>query len=279
MVIKKRPIITWLLCPEPNQKPLGIYISGVSSPTNADILYRQLVALGQVRLGWPQWGLPELLTPSFEKAMRLNAPAHEKSMPMFYEEFSRMGECGILLYGRDRTIVYRFDAGVLHIWHFKELADKSAFTFYCQYTNVNGQTRVGVTKTIIEDSALFQGTLEERQNSLASVGLFVITYVAVKKYGKVETVLVPQGKSPVVEGSPLEFVDKKKIINNSGQKVVVMDSRWFRKIVNDNDIYVRGFWRRQKVKNEFGELCTKIIFIKPFIRRGYHRNAKIEESE
>ena len=56
-----------------------------------------------------------------------------------------------------------------------------------------------------------------------------------------------------------------------------MDSKWFRKIVNDNAIYVRGFWRMQNKKNDDGEWYKELIFVDSFVRHGYHRNAKIEE--
>ena len=102
-------------------------------------------------------------------------------------------------------------------------------------------------------------------------------YVAVKRFVKVETVIIPQGKFTAVEGTPLEYVDKKKIINQTGQEVIVMDSKWFRKIINDNDIYVRGFWRMQNKKNDEGEWYKELIFVDSFVRHGYHRNAKIED--
>ena len=70
---------------------------------------------------------------------------------------------------------------------------------------------------------------------------------------------------------------KKKVVNQTGQKVIVMDSKWFRKIINDNDIYVRGFFRMQNKKNESGEWYKELIFVDSFVRHGYHRNAKIED--
>lgn len=94
---------------------------------------------------------------------------------------------------------------------------------------------------------------------------------------KVETVVIPQGKYTEIEGTLLEYVDKKKVINQTGQKVIVMDSKWFRKIVNDNDIYVRGFWKMQPKKNADGKWYKELIFIDSHIRHGYHRNAKIED--
>ena len=131
--------------------------------------------------------------------------------------------------------------------------------------------------SIIADNSLFSGSLEQRQLFVASYANFISSYVAVKKYVKVETVVIPQGKFTEIEGTPLEYVEKKKVINQLGQKVIVMDSRWFRTIVDDNDIYVRGFWRMQNKKNEFGEWYKELIFVDPFVRHGYHRTALIED--
>ena len=154
---------------------------------------------------------------------------------------------------------------------------KSIFNFYTSNDFVGDQLRVGVLNPIISDNALFQGSLEDRHIALASVVNFVSAYVAVKRFVKVETVIIPQGKFTAVEGTPLEYVDKKKIINQTGQEVIVMDSKWFRKIINDNDIYVRGFWRMQNKKNDEGEWYKELIFVDSFVRHGYHRNAKIED--
>ena len=165
----------------------------------------------------------------------------------------------------------------MHIWYFTENHGKSIFNFYSINKSISGQTGVGITNTIIADNYLFKGSLEQRQNAIGSVANFVASYVAVKKYVKVETVIIPQGKFSNVQGTPLEYIEKKKVINNSGQEVIVMDSKWFRKIINDNDIYVRGFWRMQNKKNAEGEWYKELIFVDSFIRHGYHRNAKIED--
>lgn len=276
MLIKERPIITWLLSPNDNQPPKDIVISNVSNPINYGLLNADLAQLDQIRRERPNWGLPELLMPSFEEVMRKSQRSFEKIMPSLFEEFSNSEECGILLC-KNKTIVYGFGGNELHLWSFTEQNDKSVFNFYARYTSVKGHIGVGIVNTILEDDALFSGTMENRQGIAAAVGGFVSSYVAVKKYVKVETVIIPQGKFTEIEGTPLEYVEKKKVINNSGQEVIVMDSRWFRKIVNDNDIYVRGFWRFQNKKNEFGEWYKELIFIDPFVRHGYHRNAKIED--
>lgn len=103
--------------------------------------------------------------------------------------------------------------------------------------------------------------------------------MAVKKYVKVETVVVPTGTITKLDDTVLGYKTKEKIRNESGQEVIVMDSHWFRKIVNDNDIFVRGYFKMQPKKNEMGEWYKELIFVNPFVRHGYHRNAKIEDDD
>lgn len=277
MLIKKRPIITWLLDPDSNKLPDGILLARSADPINHQLLNHHLEELNNIRIQEPEWGLPELLMPSFEEVMKKSAPSFEKIMPQLFHEFSEKEECGILLCQGNVTMVYSYGGDKLHIWYFSEQNGKSIFNFYTSNDFVGDQLRVGVLNPIISDNALFQGSLEDRHIALASVVNFVSAYVAVKRFVKVETVIIPQGKFTAVEGTPLEYVDKKKIINQTGQEVIVMDSKWFRKIINDNDIYVRGFWRMQNKKNDEGEWYKELIFVDSFVRHGYHRNAKIED--
>lgn len=278
MIIKKRPIITWLLNPADSTAINDIVISDVSNPINQRILYSNFLKLANIRSESTEWGLPELLMPSFEDVMRKSERSFSKVMPQLFEEFSALDECGILLCKGNMTLVYRFRNNELHIWCFIEKNGKSVFNFYTINKYIDSHIGVGLPNSILADNILFNGTMEQRQISLASMANFVASYVAVKKYVKVETIIIPPGVFSAVEGTLLEYVEKKKVINQSGQEVIVMDSRWFRKIVNDNDIYVRGFWRMQNKKNENGEWYKELIFVDSFVRHGYHRDAKIETS-
>lgn len=134
-----------------------------------------------------------------------------------------------------------------------------------------------ITDSILYDDNLLAGTIQNRIDEIGIRLRFIAVYLAVKKYVKVETVIIPQGTYTAVEGTPLEYVEKKKVVNQTGQEVIVMDSKWFKKIINDNDIPVRGFFRMQNKKNTDGEWYKELIFVDPFIRHGYHRNAKIED--
>lgn len=277
MVIKKRPVITWLLNHNAAQPFSDIFIPNVANPINRGILHSNLKQLDNIRMEQPDWGLPELIMPSFEDVMRKSAPSFDKVMPDLFDQFSNSEESGILLCKNDVTLVYRFGQKMLNLWFFKEYNGKSLFNFHSINKSVKGSIGVGIVDSILHDDMLFDGTLEQRRHTVAFIANFVAIYVAVKKYVKVETVIVPRGKFTEVDGTPLEYIDKKKIINRLGQEVIVMDSKWFRKIINDNDIYVRGFWRIQNKKNEKGEWYQDLIFIDSFVRHGYHRNAKIED--
>lgn len=277
MIIKERPVITWLLATNGERAANDIVIPNVNLPINRELLFSYLGQLNDIRLQRPDWGLPEMVMPSFADIMFKNHKSFDRIMPELFQEFSKSEECGILLIRKNETIVYGFGGNELHLWCFTEQDGKSVFNFYSCNVSAKDGIGVGMPQSIIADNSLFSGSLEQRQLFVASYANFISSYVAVKKYVKVETVVIPQGKFTEIEGTPLEYVEKKKVINLLGQKVIVMDSRWFRTIVNDNDIYVRGFWRMQNKKNELGEWYKELIFVDPFVRHGYHRTALIEE--
>lgn len=277
MLIKERSIITWLLNPKNKIAVFDLAIANVSNPINYGLLREDLIRLENIRKENPNWGLPELVMPSFEEVIRKNERSFERVMPKLFEEFSKTEECGILLCKKNTTLVYGFDDGELHLWCFTEQNGKSVFNFYSRNNSIKDYIGVIITSSILRDDKLFKGTYEQRQKQVAFIANFIATYVAVKKYIKVETIVIPKGKFSAVDGTPLEYIDKKKVINNSGQEVIVMDSKWFRKIINDNDIYVRGFWRMQNKKNDLGEWYKELIFVDSFVRHGYHRNALIED--
>ena len=66
MLIKERSVITWLMNSDSNVLPNGILLAGVANPINHQLLNDHLAELNSIRIQGPQWGLPELLMPSFE---------------------------------------------------------------------------------------------------------------------------------------------------------------------------------------------------------------------
>ncbi len=278
MVIKKRPVITWLLNPETPEFHEGLTIIEPSNLENYNILNEDLNYLKVVRTRKPEWGLPELVMPSFKRVMEKSAPAFDKIMPDLFEEFSKTNECGILIISKNETLVFGFGGNELNAWFFNEHNNYSMFHFSAAYKFVDGQRQLLITNSILNDDKILAGSIKDRINEIGMRLRFIAVYLAVKKYIKVETIIIPQGTFTEIEGTPLEYVEKKKVINQIGQEVIVMDSKWFKKIINDNDIPVRGHFRMQNKKNAEGEWYRELIFIDPFIRQGYHRNAKIEDA-
>lgn len=277
MIIKECPVITWLLNPEiPGFHP-GLVLAKPKLMITYELLKTDLEQLKTVRELKPDWGLPELVMPSFKKVVEKSVPTFEKMMPDLLEEFGKTDECGILILQKNETLVYGFGGGQLVIWYFKERNGRSFFLFSAAYEIIDGQWKLQIYESILYDDNPSKETVKERIDEIGNLLKFVAVYVAVKKYGKVEMVVIPRGKFTAIEGTPLEYVEKKKVINQTGQEVIVMDSKWFKKIINDNDIPVRGYFRMQNKKNNEGERYKELIFIEPFIRHGYHRNAKIEE--
>lgn len=276
MIIKERPIITWLLNSDGQDENENLVKARLSNKANEDALNDELVYLNEIRKKKPNFGLPELIMPSFERIMEKSAPAFGKVRKKLFQEFGETDECGILLYRNNSTIVYGFGDGKLFVWYFTEKQDKSVFTFALTAEVFDDFSRIECNESVLMDNALFAGSKDERLSMLLRAVDALFVYVAVKKYVKVETVVIPKGTFTEIDDTPLQYVERKKVINRLGQEVIVMDSKWFRKIINDNDIPVRGFFRMQNKKNDEGEWYKELIFVDPFVRYGYHRDAKIE---
>ena len=256
----------------------GLTFAAPRNPMNYEILNDELKHLKDIRALRPNWGLPELVMPSFKRVMEKSAPAFEKIMPRLFKEFSETDECGILIINNNETLVYGFGDSQLNIWFFNEQNGHSMFHFSAGYEFVDGQPKLSMTDSVLYDDNLLAGTIQNRIDEIGIRLRFIAVYLAVKKYVKVETMIIPQGTFTAIDGTPLEYVEKKKVVNQTGQEVIVMDSKWFKKIINDNDIPVRGFFRMQNKKNAEGEWYKELIFVDPYIRHGYHRNAIIEDS-
>ena len=144
------------------------------------------------------------------------------------------------------TIVYGFGENQAYVWLFRVKNDVSYLCNYFYFGPKEADYRnIGCSQTILGDPIFRGGSWEERSRVYVAVSSLLVTYLAVKKYAKVD---------------------------------IVMDSRWFVKIVNDNDIFVRGFFRFQNKKNELGDWYKELIFVDSYVRHGYHRNAKIEDN-
>ncbi|MBQ2838232.1 MAG: hypothetical protein IJE73_01120 [Muribaculaceae bacterium] len=280
MVIRKQPIISWLLEEDYVFNPSLITVAQTTNIQHIGYLMNGVKWLGEIVRNKHDWGLPELLMPSFEKVMQKSAKSFFNIDHQLFQEFYEENECGILLAKDFGTIVYCFGENKLYVWLFKTINDISVLYDYFYFESTEDNVRHHYCwPSLINDPDLYDTTKDERLELYECVANLLITYLAVKKYAEVETIIVPNKTITIVEDTINEYKHKEKVRNESGQKVIIMDSRWFVKIINDNDIFVRGFFRLQNKKNELGEWYKELIFVDSFVRHGYHRNAKIEDEE
>lgn len=280
MIIRKQPIISWLLDEKyvVDEKMLGIPM--LNNKEHFGYLCNGFIHLDEVRKTKPNWGLPELIMPSFEKVMSKSAKAFFNIDHQLFQEFYEDSVCGILLSRDCGTIVYGFGENRMYVWLYRsyEGASQLSMYFYVESTPDN-RRHIYTYPTLINDDQLFDLGSEDRDEIYSNLANKLIIYLAVKKYVQVETVVVPLNATLKMSDVILDYKSKDKIQNISGQEVIVMDSRWFRKIINDNDIFVRGFFRFQNKKNAKGEWYKELIFVDSYVRHGYHRNALIEEED
>ena len=277
MVIKKQPVISWLLSGDHTDFIGKVGIAGTQNPIHFGYLSNGFNFLSKIQESSPNWGLPELVMPSFEDIMKKSARSFFNIDHQLFQEFYNNEECGIIISKYWGTIVYGFGENELHIWLFITHDDESKLYLYFYAKSTENNTRqIHTWPTLIDDEGLFKGDITEREHIYECLTNFLMSYLAVKKYGKVETIVIPIGTTTKLDDTILPYRAKEKIRNNSGQEVIVMDSRWFRKIINNNDIFVRGYFRLQPKKNDKREWYKELIFVDPHIRHGYHRNAIIE---
>lgn len=279
MIIRKRPIISWLLDTSKIYETMKFGVPLIDNKEHHDYLWSGIDHLMDVsRTYKPNWGIPEIIMSSFSKVMEKSAKSFITIYHSLFQEFCNEGACGILVSTDGGTIVYGFGEKGLYIWLFRENNGFSSLYlyFYVEYIKEDNPS-ICILPTLIEDNQLFSGDKSYRENVCQKLVNRIIIYLAVKKYVKVETIVIPTGTTIRMDNVIPEYKFKDKIKNESGQKVIVMDSRWFRKIVNDNNIFVRGFFRFQNKKNERGEWYKELIFVDSYVRNGYHRNALIEK--
>lgn len=277
MVIRKQAVISWLLTGkfDGNEDMLGVPI--LQNPVHFAYLSNGFIHLDEARKTDPDWGLPELLMPSFEKVMAKSARAFFNIDHQLFQEFYEDSVCGILLTKDCGTIVYGFGEDKLYVWLFNNQEGKSQLYLYFYIESTPDNRRLIYTcPTLASDTQLFDPEMDNTP-IYERVANKLMVYLAVKKYVKVETVVVPVDGTVKMSQAVPDYHYKDKIMNVSGQEVVVMDSRWFRRIVNDNEIMVRGFFRLQNKKNACGQWYKELIFVDSYIRHGYHREAKVEE--
>lgn len=277
MVIKKQPIISWLLNTDSHEYDTYLWIPFLKNRKSIVFLNESMDYLKYIRDKKPVWGLPVLLRSPFVEVMKKSGPSFVKSTPQLFQEFCKSEECGILISKDHGTIVFGFGENELYVWLFLCHDGKSLLRWhFCTELQENGTLINHTNSALLDEKQLFTREIERKEicDWLSSL---ILLYLAVKKHGKVETVIAPPKAVIKLENALQSKGQESKVRNDSDQEVIVMDSRWFRKIVNDNEISVDGFYRHQRKKNAAGEIYKELIYIKPHVRHGYHRNASIED--
>ena len=164
--------------------------------------------------------------PSFREVMEKSKESFYKIDYSLIHEFGKSNEHGILILDQTDSVVYIFCEDKIKIWYFRERNKISTLCFYFEIEAFPDNTRETViAQCILEDNTIFSNCYEERIPILQNISTEIVLYNAVKKYVKVEVIEIPLGKFTSIAGTPLEYIEKKKIINNTGQKIIVLDSK------------------------------------------------------
>lgn len=280
MKIQKQAIISWLL----NEKDLAAAFK-ITFPNTRNEEYNAFFQMACDKLNLANskslnWGLPEVVMPSFYKMMAKSSKSFLSIESELFKEFCKNQECGIILIKPYGTLVYCFDKELLQVWLFREISGYSfLYLYFTEQPTEDRQRLIGALDNLHSVTALPKGSSMSEEDYYSQVVATIYSYLAVKKFAPVETIVVPNKKVDYIKNLIRNYPTKEVINNESGQDVIIMDSRWFRKIVNDNDIFVRGYWRLHKKNDDKGEYTHKLIWVNPYVRHGYHRNALIEMDE
>lgn len=102
---------------------------------------------------------------------------------------------------------------------------------------------------------------------------FLMMLLCMEEYAPVEERVVKPGQRIRPDFKHLDTIENK---SDKGLVVHIRDSRWFTTIVRNEDFNVRGFFRLQPKKKD-GEWTRELIYIKPFVKHGYHRTADVSK--
>ena len=81
--------------------------------------------------------------------------------------------------------------------------------FYVESTQDN-KRKIYTNSTLTDDVQLFEGDKSEREQIYAKISDLLIIYLAVKKYTKVEEIVVPVGSVSNLDGKIYDYNSKEK---------------------------------------------------------------------
>ena len=186
-------------------------------------LFKGREFLSDVRNTKPDWGLPELIMPSFEKVMEKSAKSFFNIDHQLFQEFYNDNVCGILI-EKEATIIYGFGEDTLYVWLFKEEIEKSTLLLYFYVkSSTDNKRQIYTCPTLINDDQLFCGNKEKRKQIYEELANKLIIYLAVKKYVQVEKVIIPLGTSTLIDDTIKDYRKKESERNadEDDQKIEV----------------------------------------------------------
>ena len=276
MRIKKQDIISWLLDKNPWQDsynigyavtPNGVYDKYLLNALNNLFFFKRLPC---------SWGIPEWVTSSFYQVMEAASKSFVKVEEELFKEFCENKECGILLSKDVGTMIYSFYEGQMYIWIFREAAGASILHMSFASFAKNGHWFFAVPDELHKVAAGATCSKDDYYPGLISM---LMAYIAVKRHAEIETVIIPDKKTDYIKKIIPNYQGNEAIHNESGQEVRIMDSRWFREIVNNNTIRVRAFERNQRKKNKDGKWYIERITIESYERKAPNRKAGIQKQD
>ena len=120
----------------------------------------------------------------------------------------------------------------------------------------------------IADSFKVEGKTISTAESIFDAKRILEYTLLFKHYAKVETIHVkPKEKVR-------DLNSKEKHFNETDIPINILDCRWFNNIIRNEPFGVSGHFRLQPKKDETGKWIKEMIYIKPFIKKGYNLKAR-----
>lgn len=177
MIIKERTIINRILRPNNDRNSLIKYLAG-ENPASTEVLVEALDELENLRSKHIEWGLPELIMPSFREVMDKSMKSFNKIDYQLIHEFGAACICGILLFDHSDTVVYRFENDKVKFWYFTEKDKISTLCFYYETEAFDDNSRESVVaECLLNDKLIFSTSREDSIFILQNIATEIVLYM------------------------------------------------------------------------------------------------------
>ncbi len=224
----------------------------------------------------------DFLSKPFCQALINSTQAFQK---LIQKEGFRIEACaGTILSQSFGTILYTCDEDELECWQL----NRNVLMAFSSYS-FKEHTLLSVTEPGLADT-LRSGIYEKYKATDQEIGSFlttvVLSYLLMLRYASVNTVSTYPRQAVIDDDTTPEPVKATRrtpgepaFQNLTDVRINYRTSRWFTTIVCDHDFTVRGHFRLQPKKNDKGETVRELIYINPFTKHGYHRQAQITQQQ